>query len=119
MLLTRAGNNYTNDANGNTLTGGGRTSTWDSQNRMTSCVNGTNTSTFTYGSDGIRHRSVLNGVGTDFVLDNSMFVRELSGGSSKATYFMGASGPAYRRDDVCTCRSLVLVRWLGFGVWAR
>ena len=100
MLLTRAGNNYTNDADGNTLTGGGRTNTWDSENRLRSCVNGANTSSFTYGSDGLRHRSVVNGVGTDFVLDNSMFVRELSGGSSKATYFMGASGPAYRRDDV-------------------
>ncbi len=90
---------YTNDTNGNTLTGGGRTNTWDSQNRMTKCVNGTNTSTFTYGCDGIRHSSVVNGVSTDFVLDNSMFVRELHTGNVKATYFMGASGPAYRRDD--------------------
>ena len=100
MLLTRAGNNYTNDADGNTLTGGGRTNTWDSENRMVKCVNGANTSTFTYGADGIRRRSVVNGTATDFVTDASMFVRELSGGSSKATYFMGASGPAYRRDDV-------------------
>ena len=90
---------YTNDANGNTLTGGGRTSTWDSQNRMTKCVNGTNTSIFTYGSDGIRHRSTVNNVSTDFVLDNNMFVRELYNGNVKATYFMGAGGPAYRRDD--------------------
>jgi YD repeat-containing protein len=29
MLLSRGGNSYTNDANGNTLTGGGRTNTWD------------------------------------------------------------------------------------------
>jgi len=27
MLLTRGANSYTNDANGNTLTGGGRTNT--------------------------------------------------------------------------------------------
>jgi len=45
-LLTRAGNTYTNDANGNTLTGGGRTNTWDSQNRLFKCVNGANTTTY-------------------------------------------------------------------------
>jgi hypothetical protein len=44
MLLTRGANAYTNDANGNTLTGGGRTNTWDSQNRLVQCVyNGTTT----------------------------------------------------------------------------
>jgi YD repeat-containing protein len=32
MLLTRGTNNYTNDNDGNTLTGGGRSSVWDSQN---------------------------------------------------------------------------------------
>ena len=90
---------YTNDTDGNMLTGSGRTNTWDSRNRMTKCVNGTNTSTFIYGSDGIRHSSVVNTVSTDFVLDNNMFVRELHSGNVKATYFMGASGPAYRRDD--------------------
>ena len=105
MLLSRAGNPYISDANGNTLSGGGRVNTWDSQNRMVSCVNTnaagvTTTSQFTYACDGLRHRSVTNGqVPTDFVLDNSMFVREMSGGAVKATYFMGASGPAYRRDD--------------------
>ena len=78
MLLTRAGNNYVNDADGDTLTGGGRTNTWDSQNRMTSVRATVRTpATFTYGSDGIRHRSVCERCGTDFVLDNNMFVREL------------------------------------------
>jgi hypothetical protein len=31
-LLSRGTNNYTNDNDGNTLTGGGRTNAWDSQN---------------------------------------------------------------------------------------
>jgi hypothetical protein len=77
MLLTRGVNTYTNDANGNTLTGGGRTNTWDSANRLVQCVNGSTTSTFTYAADGIRHRSGVNGTTTDFVLDASMFIREL------------------------------------------
>ena len=46
MLLTRAGIGYTNDTNGNTLTGGGRTNTWDSENRLVTCVNGANSSSF-------------------------------------------------------------------------
>ena len=41
MLLSTTGagaSTYTNDADGNTLTGGGRTNTWDSQNRLVSCI---------------------------------------------------------------------------------
>jgi len=29
---------YTNDADGNTLTGGGRVNTWDSQNRLVQSI---------------------------------------------------------------------------------
>jgi RHS repeat-associated protein len=102
MLLTRAGNSYTNDLDGNTLTGDGRTNTWDSQNRLVACVNGGNSSSFVYGADGLRRQSTVNTVTTDFVLDNSMFVRERnhSTGASIATYLVGARGPEYRRDDV-------------------
>lgn len=110
MLLIRGSNNYTNDLAGNTLTGGGRTNTWDSQNRLAQCVNGSNTCNYTYASDGIRHRSAITNGGTttttDFVLDNSMFVREMQGSTVKATYLMGARGPEYRRDD-----STGAVRW--------
>ena len=35
-LTSAGGSTYVNDANGNTLSGGGRTMTWDSQNRMVS-----------------------------------------------------------------------------------
>jgi len=100
MLVSRAGNAYTNDVNGNTLTGGGRTNTWDSENRMTQCAYNGTTSQFTYAADGLRHRSVVNGVTTDFALDASMFVREMRNGTSTATYLVGARGPEYRRDDV-------------------
>jgi RHS repeat-associated protein len=102
MLLTRAGNSYTNDLAGNTLTGGGRTNTWDSQNRLVSCVNGANTSSFVYGADGLRRQSTVNSVTADFLLDNRMFVRERnhSTGAGIATYLVGARGPEYRRDDV-------------------
>lgn len=111
MLLSRAGNAYTNDANGNTLSGGGRTNVWDSQNRLASCTFNGSASSFVYGSDGIRHTTTVNSVTTDAVLDASMFVRELrrnpSGGSTVlATYLTGPAGPVYRRDDTTG-----LVRW--------
>ena len=105
-LLSKGGAAYTNDLNGNTLTGGGRVNSWDGQNRLVKCVSGANTSTYKYGSDGLRRQSTVNGVTTDSVLDNGMLVRERSGGVNKATYFVGARGPEYRRDD-----STGAVRW--------
>jgi len=60
--------------------GGGRTNTWDSENRMTQCAYNGTTSQFTYAAGGIRHRSVVNGVTTDFALDANANVR--IGGSS-------------------------------------
>jgi len=99
MLLTRNGGAYTNDINGNTLTGGNRTNSWDGQNRLTQCVYNGNTSTFTYGSDGLRRRSVENGVTTDYVLDGQGVVREMRGANVHATYFHGLRGPEYKRDS--------------------
>ena len=108
MLLSRGSGSYTNDAAGNTLTGGGRTNTWDSQNRLATCAYGTNSSSYVYGADGVRRQSTVNSTTTDFVLDNSMFLRERnhSGGASLATYLTGFRGPEYRRDD-----SASTIRW--------
>lgn len=102
MLLSRAGNPYSSDAAGNMLAGGGRTNTWDSQNRLIQCVNGITTSSFVYGEDGIRHQTTVNGSTKDFVVDSSMFVQERnhSTRANVATYLVGARGPEYRRDDV-------------------
>jgi RHS repeat-associated protein len=99
---TIGGNNnpYTFDANGNTLTGGGRTCTWDSENRMATCAYSGNNCSYLYAADGLRHRSTVNGTVTNFVLDGSMAVRELNAAlSSTATYLIGPRGPEGRRDD--------------------
>jgi RHS repeat-associated protein len=104
---------YTNDENGNTLFGGGRTMTWDSQNRMASCVTGVGasqkTSTFTYGTDGLRRSMVVapnNGnptVTTKYILDGQNVVQEIATTSNNsnpviaATYLSGPNGPIYRR----------------------
>ena len=98
VLPNRAANNYSNDPDGNTLTGGGRTNTWDSQNRLVNCVYGSNNSSYIYGADRFRHRSVVNGTTTDFALDGQFFVQEMRGGVQYATYLTGPTGPLYRRD---------------------
>ena len=55
----------TSGPNGNTLTdSSGRVMTWDSQNRMVSCTKGGVTSTYTYGADGLRRSSTVNGITT-------------------------------------------------------
>ena len=109
MLKTAGGNNYTNDDNGNTLTGGGRTNTWDCENRLIQCTKGLNTSTFTYGSDGLRRSRTVTNSGTSdttyYALDGQNVVREMKKDDqgqlvNKATYLTGAGGPVYRRDDV-------------------
>ena len=107
MLLSRTvggtENDYTNDADGNTLTGGGRTNAWDTQNRLVSCAANGNTSSYVYGSDGLRRRSTVNGTTTDFVLDGQNVVREMrtvnGTATPYATYLEGPTGPLYRRDD--------------------
>jgi len=81
------------------LTGGGRTNTWDSQNRLVQCAYNGTTTTNTYACDGLRHRSVVGANTTDYVLDQSMQVRELLNGTVKATYLVGPRGPEYGRDD--------------------
>jgi len=106
MLLTRGSNSYTNDLNGNTLTGGGRTNTWDGENRLTQCVAGSNTTSFVYGCDGLRRRSTVGSMSTDYVLEGQAVVRERQGSSNIATYLQGARGSEYRRND-----STDAVRW--------
>jgi RHS repeat-associated protein len=63
------------------------------------CVYNGTTTTNTYASDGLRHRSVVGANTTDYVLDQTMQVRELLNGTVKATVLVGPRGPEYRRDD--------------------
>jgi RHS repeat-associated protein len=127
-LVSRNGQAYTNDANGNTLSGGGRTNVWDSQNRLVQCLaspGGVSTdSTFAYGSDGLRRRMQVSTPAhgstpsqvkaTDYVLDGQSVVREIvntavSGGNpvqEVVTYLQGPNGPMYRRVGAATD-----VRW--------
>jgi RHS repeat-associated protein len=96
-LTSRNGQAYSNDADGNTLTGGGRTNSWDSLNRLTQCVYNGTTSSFVYGADGLRRRSTTAGVSTDYVLDGQSAVRTLVGGFADKIWLHGPRGPEYER----------------------
>ncbi len=100
-LTSTNGQAVTSDADGNTLTdASGRTNVWDSQNRLVSCTANGTTSTYTYGADGLRRTSTVNGVTTYYVYDGTMMVREMQKNAqgqlqATATYLQGPR--AYRR----------------------
>jgi len=58
--------------------------------------NGT-TTTHTYGSDGLRRRTVEGSVTTDYVLDGQSVVRTVKNGALDRTYLHGLRGPEYER----------------------
>ncbi len=96
----------TSDADGNTLTdASGRTLTWDSQNRLVSCTKGGVTSTSTYGADGLRRSSTVNGVTTYYAYDGQTMIREMRQNPTTgalvntATYFQGIRGTECRVDE--------------------
>ncbi len=77
--------------------------TWDSQNRLASCAYGGQTSTFTYGADGLRRRMVTGSKTVDYLLDGQNVVREYTTQNGQqpvvsATYLIGPRGPEYKRD---------------------
>jgi RHS repeat-associated protein len=122
MLLNRmvggTNNAYTNDADGNTLTGGNRTMTWDSANRMVRCVYNGNTNTMTYGADGLRRSMTTSKNGTTtttkYILDDDKVVQETQATGSNtpvisATYLNGPSGPMYKRPS-----NAADVRWYAY-----
>jgi RHS repeat-associated protein len=96
----------TSDADGNTLTDeSGRTYTWDSQNRMTSCTYNGTTTTFTYGSDGLRRSMTLNGVTTYYAYDGTTLIQEFQTNIQTGnldvttTYMTGPMGPICRINE--------------------
>ncbi len=75
-LLTFDGNPITYDESGNPLTYNGYTYTWEMGRQLKSVSNGTNTYTYAYNQDGIRTSKTVNGVITDYVIDNKLIKAE-------------------------------------------
>ncbi len=75
--------------------------TWDSVNRLRTCVAGQTSSQFAYGPDGLRKQSTVNGAVTRYILDSSMVFRETNGQNApQVPYLIGPRGPEYRRTGL-------------------
>jgi len=62
---------YTWDDNGNLLSDGARSFTYDAANRLTQVVSGTFTTEYTTSGDGVRLAQSVNGVSTQYVVDQA------------------------------------------------
>ena len=93
------------DANGNTLTdASGRTYTWDSENRMTSCTYNGDTTTYAYGYDGLRRSSTKDSVTTNYVYDGTNLVAEMRPNANGnlvivTDYLLGSQGIEAKIDE--------------------
>jgi hypothetical protein len=86
-LISVNGQSYTWDNNGNLLTDGTKTNTYNYANRLTQVVSGTDTYLYVYNGLGDRLQSVLNGTATTYSLDlNSGLTQVLADGTNTYTY---------------------------------
>jgi RHS repeat-associated protein len=92
-LTSVNGQAYTWDDNGNLLSDGLRTYTYDHANRLTQVVSGTLTTEFAYNGAGDRVAKTVDGVTTDYVLDPAagltQVLQETTGGQT-TSYLYGA-----------------------------
>jgi RHS repeat-associated protein len=88
-------NTETYDANGNTLTSGGKTFTYDFENRLKSMTAGSVTVTLAYDADGNRVAKTVNGVTTRYLVDDlnptgyAQVVEEVTAGAVTRQYTYG------------------------------
>ena len=78
--------NFTWDNNGNMLTKGSQTFTWDRANRLAALTNGSVSASYRYDGDGVRLGKTVDGVVTDYLQDQAagfpVVLRETVGGIS-------------------------------------
>jgi RHS repeat-associated protein len=88
-------NTETYDANGNTLTSGGKTFAYDFENRLKSVTAGSVTVTIQYDADGNRVAKTVNGVTTRYLVDDlnptgyAQVVEEVTNGAVTRQYTYG------------------------------
>jgi RHS repeat-associated protein len=93
------GQAYTYDANGNLVSGGGRTYQWDAENRPTRIVSGTLSEDYTYDADGERLTRTVNGVTT---VELAGLWAEVVGGATKVYYPFHGTIVAMRQGGTVT-----------------
>lgn len=92
---TVGGLQYSYDATGNLLSGGGRSYTWAADNQPASITSGGVTESYTYTADGARVTKVRNGVTTLYLAG---LWEETSDGLSRKAYYVVNGAPVAVRD---------------------
>ena len=91
------GETYSYDANGNLLSGGGRTLTWDAENRLQQAVYSGQTAVFTYDGDGLLVKREVGGQTTVHV--DQHYERNVTTGQETKNYYLGDQRVAMDQDD--------------------
>lgn len=95
LLTSYNGQSITYDPIGNPLTYGGTTFTWQNGRRLaTISKSGIMNAAYTYNVDGIRTKKVVNGVTTDYYLNGSNIVTQVSG-NDRLDFAYDESGNLY------------------------
>jgi len=84
------------DLNGNMLSDGTNTYTWDARNQLASIAGGA-TASFQYDASGRRASKTVGGVGTQFLYDGPNAVQELSGSTPLANSLTGGVDEVFTR----------------------
>ncbi|NTW01343.1 MAG: hypothetical protein HGA19_08520 [Oscillochloris sp.] len=98
-LVSGAGSSYCYDANGNMLSGGGRTYTWNAQNLPTSVTSGSVTESYSYNADDVRMKVTNGSTATIFV---EGLYEEVIGGAIKKYYTLNGTTVAVREQSGTT-----------------
>ena len=97
----------TYDANGNMLSDGARTYTWDAKNRL-SAISGGATASFQYDAYGRRLSKTVSGAATGYLYDGANPVQELTGTTPSANILTGLGiDEFYRRTDTSGSRDML------------
>lgn len=103
-VTTAGANSYTYDANGNTLTGAGRTYTWNQENKPLTVVQGGTTSTFVYDGDGGRVKKIVGTTTTRYIsklyeCDNTSCTRFIWAGNTRIATIAASGTIHYWHGD--------------------
>lgn len=101
QLTSKFGLSLTYDANGNLLTDGLYSYTWDARNRLVALTSiGGLSASFQYDAFGRRTKKTVNGASTDYLYDGLNLARETAGTAPTATYLNGLYlDEQFRRTD--------------------
>jgi hypothetical protein len=89
---------YSYDANGNMITRGEQTLTWDAENRLIAVSGNGTTAFFIYDGDGNRVKKIENGETTIYI--NRYYEKNLTSGNVTTSYYLGGRLIATKENEV-------------------